>query len=125
MLASPRFRSDESPRLLPHPKVPQAHHGIQAAEVFRLTLLRSLFFIKNLRTPGLRLLVAWCAFVCLAVACPPRSRAWAQQQQSNPVERKVLNPITDTPNVNPLQQEQPIRPRMPVRPDATTPAAAA
>ncbi|HLL70312.1 MAG TPA: LPS assembly protein LptD [Pyrinomonadaceae bacterium] len=41
--------------------------------------------------------------------------ARAQQQQSNPVERKVLNPITDTPNVNPLQQEQPIRPRLPVR----------
>jgi LPS-assembly protein len=45
-------------------------------------------------------------------------RAFAQQQQSNPVERKVLNPITDTPNVNPLQQEQPIRPRMPVKSDA-------
>jgi len=60
-----------------------------------------------------RVLVAWCAVACLA-ACL-QSRAVAQQQQANPVERKVLNPITDTPNVNPLQQEQPIRPRLPVR----------
>ncbi|MDT5296125.1 MAG: LPS-assembly protein, partial [Acidobacteriota bacterium] len=29
------------------------------------------------------------------------------QQQTNPVERKVENPITDTPSVNPLSQEQP------------------
>ncbi len=29
--------------------------------------------------------------------------------QQNPVERKVENPITDTPNVNPLQQDQPVR----------------
>src|SRR6266852_3118703 len=33
---------------------------------------------------------------------------WAQE--TNPVERKVTNPITDTPNVNPLQQDQPVRP---------------
>jgi len=51
--------------------------------------------------------------VCLAACVIPQ--APAQQQQANPVERKVLNPITDTPNVNPLQQEQPIRPRLPVR----------
>jgi LPS-assembly protein len=31
-------------------------------------------------------------------------------QQANPVERQVENPITDTPNVNPLVQEQPVRP---------------
>jgi LPS-assembly protein len=31
-------------------------------------------------------------------------------QQTNPVERKVENPITDTPYVNPLQQDQPVRP---------------
>ena len=35
--------------------------------------------------------------------------AWAQQ--TNPVDRQVTNPITDTPNVNPLQQAQPIPPR--------------
>src|SRR5712692_6498569 len=33
---------------------------------------------------------------------------WAQE--TNPVERKVENPVTDTPNVNPLQQDQPVRP---------------
>ncbi|HKY28095.1 MAG TPA: LPS assembly protein LptD [Pyrinomonadaceae bacterium] len=32
-------------------------------------------------------------------------------QQTNPVDRKVTNPITDTPNVNPLTQDQPIRAR--------------
>lgn len=36
-----------------------------------------------------------------------------QAQQTNPVDRQVTNPITDTPNVNPLQGEQPIvRPRV-------------
>ena len=34
----------------------------------------------------------------------------AHAQQTNPVERKVESPITDTPNVNPLQQDQPVRP---------------
>ncbi|HJR09124.1 MAG TPA: LPS assembly protein LptD [Pyrinomonadaceae bacterium] len=75
--------------------------------------MRSLVSIKNLRTTGTRLLVVWCAFACLVAASA--TRVFGQQQQSNPVERKVLNPITDTPNVNPLQQEQPIRPRLPVR----------
>ena len=36
-------------------------------------------------------------------------------QQTNPVDRKVTNPMTDTPNVNPLTQDQPIRPRLPVK----------
>ena len=39
--------------------------------------------------------------------------AWfavAPAQQTNPVIRKVENPVTDTPNVNPLQQDQPVRP---------------
>jgi len=35
--------------------------------------------------------------------------AVAHAQQTNPVDRKVENPITDTPNVNPLQQDQPVR----------------
>src|SRR6267143_5826895 len=30
-------------------------------------------------------------------------------QQTNPVDRKVTNPITDTPNVNPLTQDQPVK----------------
>jgi LPS-assembly protein len=34
----------------------------------------------------------------------------ALAQQPNPVVRKVDNPVTDTPNVNPLQQDQPVRP---------------
>jgi len=34
----------------------------------------------------------------------------AGAQQTNPVDRKVENPITDIPNVNPLHQDQPIRP---------------
>ncbi|HEV3470560.1 MAG TPA: LPS assembly protein LptD [Pyrinomonadaceae bacterium] len=36
----------------------------------------------------------------------------ARAQQTNPVDRKVTNPITDTPSVNPLSQDQPpLRPR--------------
>ncbi|MFN2533313.1 MAG: LPS-assembly protein LptD [Pyrinomonadaceae bacterium] len=32
-------------------------------------------------------------------------------QQTNPVDRKVTNPMTDTPNVNPLNNDQPVRQR--------------
>jgi LPS-assembly protein len=32
-------------------------------------------------------------------------------QQTNPVDRKVTNPMTDTPSVNPLHSDQPIRQR--------------
>jgi LPS-assembly protein len=32
-------------------------------------------------------------------------------QQTNPVDRKVTNPMTDTPNVNPITQDQPVKPR--------------
>ena len=32
-------------------------------------------------------------------------------QQTNPVDRKVTNPLTDTPNVNPLNNEQPVQRR--------------
>ncbi len=39
----------------------------------------------------------------------------ASAQQTNPVDRKVTNPMTDTPNVNPLTQDQPIRPRLATR----------
>src|SRR3989441_12357735 len=48
------------------------------------------------------------ALVCL-VGCASRISA----QQTNPVDRKVMNPITDTPNVNPLTQDQPIRTALP------------
>ena len=46
-------------------------------------------------------------FIC---SCLLLFIAAARAQQTNPVDRKVENPITDTPNVNPLQQDQPIRP---------------
>ncbi|MDX6558910.1 MAG: LPS-assembly protein [Blastocatellia bacterium] len=48
---------------------------------------------------------------CVALACLGAGHARAQQ--TNPVDRKVENPITDTPNVNPLQQNQPVRPTAP------------
>src|SRR6202165_519159 len=53
---------------------------------------------------------------CVALACVFSASIRAQQQ--NPVDRKIENPITDTPNVNPLQQDQPVRARMPA--NATT-----
>lgn len=34
-------------------------------------------------------------------------------QQTNPVDRKVANPMTDTPNVNPLNTDQPVQRRTP------------
>jgi LPS-assembly protein len=37
-------------------------------------------------------------------------------QDTNPVDRKVTNPMTDTPNVNPLTQDQQIRPPVPAKP---------
>ncbi len=114
MLASPRICSAPDRRT---EKWRGRAFVIRAAEVFQLTVLHSLLCIKNLQTAGARLLLAWCACACLAASSAPPARA--QQQQANPVERKVLNPITDTPNVNPLQQEQPIRPRMPVSTGAT------
>jgi LPS-assembly protein len=51
---------------------------------------------------------------CVALACLFTSPIYAQQ--TNPVDRKVENPITDTPNVNPLQQDQPVRPTSKGRP---------
>jgi LPS-assembly protein len=36
------------------------------------------------------------------------SAAPALAQQTNPVDRKITNPMTDTPNVNPLTQDQPV-----------------
>ena len=51
----------------------------------------------------------------LALACLTFARFAepVRAQQTSPVEQKVTNPITDTPNVNPLQQDQPVRPRLP------------
>jgi LPS-assembly protein len=53
----------------------------------------------------------------LACLCVNSTRA----QQTNPVDRKVENPITDTPNVNPLQQDQPVRPTTPGKIPAVQP----
>ncbi len=45
-----------------------------------------------------------------ALLCAARPVA---AQQTNPVDRKVTNPMTDTPNVNPLTQDQPVKTRTP------------
>jgi LPS-assembly protein len=62
---------------------------------------------------------AWHAALCALAACAltaaSAAGARAQQQQTSPIERKVQNPISDTPNVNPLEQSQPVRVR-PARP---------
>jgi LPS-assembly protein len=62
---------------------------------------------RHARRPARTLLLPTAALLlCLWPA------AIARAQQTNPVDRKVTNPITDTPSVNPLQQDQPpIRPR--------------
>jgi LPS-assembly protein len=57
------------------------------------------------------------ACIALTWGCAAATRA----QQTNPVDRKVENPITDTPNVNPLTQDQPVRPRAPGKPPAIQP----
>src|SRR5258706_9133896 len=56
---------------------------------------------------------------CVALACV--FTAPTPAQQTNPVDRKVDNPITDTPNVNPLQQDQPVRPTSPGKPPLIQP----
>src|ERR1051325_2900912 len=64
--------------------------------------------IRSLRTDVSAFFV-FAAFL-LVLASP------ASAQQTNPVDRKVENPVTDTPYVNPLQQDQPVRPPRPGRP---------
>jgi len=75
-----------------------------------IVTVRASFFLPNLCSRGSRLAGASVCLVAI-LALPLFVRA----QQTNPVDRQVVNPITDTPNVNPLQQEQPIRPRLPVK----------
>lgn len=55
---------------------------------------------------SLRLIFA-CVLLCVSAG------SFALAQQPNSVDRQVTNPITDTPNINPLVQEQPIRPKLP------------
>jgi LPS-assembly protein len=69
--------------------------------------LHKVFSPSSLRSAA-ALLFASLLLVCLAA----RS---ASAQQTNPVDRRVTDPMTDTPNVNPLEQPQPIRPRLPVK----------
>ena len=47
---------------------------------------------------SIKILLLFCCFVTFIKA-----------QDTNPVERQVANPLTDTPNVNPLAQEQDIK----------------
>ncbi len=73
-----------------------------------LLLLSITLFVAQLR-PSVTLL-------SLALLCLIGSVSHISAQQTNPVDRKVTNPMTDTPNVNPLTQDQPVRPRSPTRP---------
>jgi LPS-assembly protein len=50
-------------------------------------------------------LASLCALLLLAAISPVLA------QETNPVDRQVTNPMTDTPNVNPLTQDQPIIPK--------------
>src|SRR5215217_4397654 len=52
------------------------------------------------------------AFVTLLVVFSCRS---VFAQQTNPVDRKVANPMTDTPNINPLNNDQPVQRRPPTQ----------
>src|SRR6266576_1186147 len=56
---------------------------------------------------------------CVALAC--LVVAPTNAQQPNPVDRRVENPITDTPNVNPLQQDQPVKRTTPGKPPTIQP----
>ncbi|OLE55105.1 MAG: hypothetical protein AUG51_05605 [Acidobacteria bacterium 13_1_20CM_3_53_8] len=76
------------------------HHS----EVFISSL--QAFFLKTVR----RCMLFGVALLCLSLCATPLCA-----QQTNPVDRQVSNPLTDTPNINPLQQDQPqpIRPHTP------------
>ena len=89
--------------LLPSPQARVSIGAFLLSEAFDQEPLRAEFPLKA-RTLTL---VACVALLPALAARPARA-----QQQTNPVDRKVENPITDTPSVNPLSQDQPpIRPR--------------
>ena len=72
----------------------------------RLKPLRADFPLRTKGRGPARALAA-CVGLLLLLAAAARA-----QQQTNPVDRKVENPVTDTPSVNPLNQERPVvRPR--------------
>ena len=66
---------------------------------------KTVLFVLASTRPMMRLLLATLIF---AFACQ-----LALAQQTNPVDRKVANPMTDTPNVNPLNTDQPVQRRRP------------
>src|SRR5439155_606321 len=68
----------------------------RSSEVF--SFLRIGLSVAQLRSS---ITLFFLALVCL-VGCANQISA----QQTNPVDRKVTNPITDTPNVNPLTQDR-------------------
>jgi LPS-assembly protein len=51
----------------------------------------------------------------LAILTIAAALQMAPAQQTNPVDRKVTNPLTDTPNVNPLTTDQPVQRRPPTQ----------
>src|SRR5829696_3636408 len=76
---------------------------------FANTLLNLVLFVLASTRPMTRApLVTPVAILILIVACHV-----AFAQQTNPVDRKVSNPMTDTPNVNPLNTDQPVQRRPP------------
>lgn len=76
---------------------------------------RSRRFARLLRVASRSSLVRSLSLSALACFVVTFIVSSATAQQTNPVDRKVTNPMTDTPNVNPLQQDQPIPPRAPAK----------
>jgi len=68
----------------------------------------SLFILRIVRGSSPLASIILFALVCAIVGVASRG---ATAQQTNPVDRKVTNPMTDTPNVNPLTNDQPVRQR--------------
>src|ERR1700749_577029 len=77
-------------------KLPEAARGSRRLRRRLSALHLRADYPRHTRCRALTLALAACAaaFVSAAVAR-------AQQQQTNPVDRKVENPITDTPSVSP------------------------
>src|SRR5688572_27833143 len=76
-----------------------------------LILQTKLFVLASTRAPMTRFLLA---ITILILACQ-----FVFAQQTNPVDRKVANPMTDTPTVNPLHTDQPV-PRRPAAQNGIT-----
>ncbi|HEV8590073.1 MAG TPA: LPS assembly protein LptD [Pyrinomonadaceae bacterium] len=97
MLASARLLSENARLLRPILASQEARLTITGAEVRKLRVRAVTNMFRATRT----------VFILLSILF---GFSAARAQQTNPVDRKVENPVTDTPNVNPLQQDQPIRP---------------